>query len=712
MKQLSKSKTEFNSLENNEKINKSTNFSLFSESEIVVKSILEKIISLSISQIYKSIIDNKVTSFCLLKIKKKIDTIISIQFINHDKDDLKQRKIIKNKSHKIILNIKNRNNIILTEEEIKNKKKLNKSQIIQHYELINDLNYFESFFDKKKTILNILKRKNEMENNFINKKIKNKNLIIGEENNFNNFWNTVFQPMNSKIDRDASTKLNVDNKLFKGKIFDCIPENINEEKQEKYDIKQTELNLKKVKNIKRYKKKIIEEEKPKKEKNKNLILIDLPSFNLEPGKFSNEDDESIKLLRKEYETELALKKEKVEREKKLKNKNNIIENKEDNGKKKDLNKGSNIIKIKHIKIENLITEFNSVKSHLKEIGKIPETNDVNAENITQNNNNSNNLIIEINENPNYQFDEETTERKKKKYYYRNNNNFIYNKKNKKEKEKESEMIEKNGAQYASGSNYDLIKLECGVNLIENRKKKSGGKNYFKKYGRFSYDLYKNKLYKTTTENFFENEEYKEIMNDSIKKDKINDDNKNNKIKDELISDKVLNREKSDLNDKYENTDIKMQLKTKIRNLKIVMNNLDLMKEFQLDIDQEKRNMKNTKYNFFKTKINKSIKRNEKDLREINNFNKTVMKNNLWGEPDILNKKEDILIKQPLFHNLKYNIRFPIIGQKRERLPPLSLFKAHQLNILKTKRNISFEKMKIRNLSKDNIYINENKSFYI
>ena len=131
MKQLSKIKTEFNSLENNEKINKSTNFSLFSESEIVVKSILEKIISLSISQIYKSIIDNKVTSFCLLKIKKKIDTIISIQFINHDKDDLKQRKIIKNKSHKIILNIKNRNNIILTEEEIKNKKKLNKSQIIQ-----------------------------------------------------------------------------------------------------------------------------------------------------------------------------------------------------------------------------------------------------------------------------------------------------------------------------------------------------------------------------------------------------------------------------------------------------------------------------------------------------------------------------------------------------------------------------------------------------
>ena len=252
-------------------------------------------------------------------------------------------------------------------------------------------------------------------------------------------------------------------------------------------------------------------------------------------------------------------------------------------------------------------------------------------------------------------------------------------------------------------------------MIENRKKKSGGKNYFKKYGRFSYDLYHNKLYKTTTENFLENE-FEEIINNSFKRDenrdnKKNEKMKNNKIKKELITDKVLIKEKSDLNGKYENTDIKAQLKTKIRNLKIVMNNLDLMKEFQLEINQEKRNMKNTKYNFFKKKINKNFKRNENDLREINNFNKTVMKNNFWGEPNNLNKKEEVFKKQPLFHNLKYNIRFPI-RYKRERLPPLSLFKNNQLNISKTKRNISFEKMKIKNLSKNNIIINENNSFYI
>ena len=148
MKHLYKNNSEFNSVKNNEKITSSTNLVLFAESEIVVKSILDKIISLTIYQIYKDIIDKNVTSFCILEIKKKLDTIISIQFIKHDKDDLKQKKIIRNKSHKIIINKQNRNNILLTEEEIKNKK-INKSQIIQNYELINDLNHFESNYSRR-----------------------------------------------------------------------------------------------------------------------------------------------------------------------------------------------------------------------------------------------------------------------------------------------------------------------------------------------------------------------------------------------------------------------------------------------------------------------------------------------------------------------------------------------------------------------------------
>ena len=43
-------------------------------------------------------------------------------------------------------------------------------------------------------------------------------------------------------------------------------------------------------------------------------------------------------------------------------------------------------------------------------------------------------------------------------------------------------MEKSGSKYTSGSNFNLIKLECGVELTENKRKKSGGKNYFEKYG--------------------------------------------------------------------------------------------------------------------------------------------------------------------------------------------------------------------------------------
>ena len=274
-----------------------------------------------------------------------------------------------------------------------------------------------------------------------------------------------------------------------------------------------------------------------------------------------------------------------------------------------------------------------------------------------------------------------------------------------EKVKENENFEKNEAKYASGSNYNLIKLECGVNLIENRKKKSGGKNYFAKYGRYSYDLYKNKLNKTTSENFIENE-YKEIINDSFKEDKI-------RTKKEIISEKVLIKKKSNCKINFENIDIEEHLNTKTKNLKIVMNNLDLTKDFKLNMEQYNKNMKNTKYNFFKTKINnKSFNRNKKDLREINNFNKTVMKNNLWGEPNNSSIKEDHQKPLHFYHHLKNNIRLPFIGLKRERLPSILSVKYHQLKDIKTERNKSFEKLKIKNLSKENIYINGNKSFYI
>ena len=194
------------------------------------------------------------------------------------------------------------------------------------------------------------------------------------------------------------------------------------------------------------------------------------------------------------------------------------------------------------------------------------------------------------------------------------------------------------------------------------------------------------------------------MNNSIRKEEnvIDTTIIKSKIKKNEINRKLI-REKSDYDAKFgiQSTDNRyLNLKTK--NLEIVMNNLDLMKNFELNIDNDNNNnISKTKYNFFKNRnIIMSFKKRKKDLNEINDFNKTVMKNDFWGEPGKLYNKENIYIKPPihLFHNSKKYRQFPIIGLPRERLPHIT----NRYNMIKTDGSKNLEKIKIKNLSKDNI----------
>ena len=724
MKQINKSNSKLKSSKNFDKNINIENTYILKESEIIVRTILEKVISLVISNIYKNTIEKNIVNFCISEMRNRIDNIIDLQFIKHDKDDLARKKIIKNKSQKYFLN---KTNILLFKKEPNEIKKLNKSKIIQEYQLIESLNPYYSHQLENKIVLKILTRKNKDQNSIDiidnNKRINN-NIILEEENIEINFWDTIAQPKNIKIDRGASTKIKVDTEIFKRINLEHIPEDIKEENKEILEIKQITPDIKINKNDKikiRIKK---NKEVKKQKKMKIAIQTDLPSFDIEPEKlFLNEENESIKILRKEYEDKLALKKENEEKLKKVKKKK--IENEEDNNiNKTNINTAANIIKINPIKIEKLISEFKGLKSYTKEIGKIP---DLNLYSQSQNGDNLKNVKIEINENPNYQFNEEKTDRKRKKHNHPNNNelnNQIQNnnniKKHKHEKIKEYEIMDRTGSKFASGSNYNLIQLECGVDLTENKKKKSGGKNFYEKYGKFSYDLYQSKLNKTASNNFFDSN-YKNIINNSKINEEKEDNKKNeniqkikNKIK-EYISDKSLIRENSDYQAKFEiNNQGNNYLKLKTRNLKIVMNNLDLMKDFELNIDSERNHKSNIKYNYFKNKINKSFKRNKKDLREINDFNKTVLKNNLWGEPDAPNIKENnyyLNLPHHNFHNIRHNIQYPIIGLPRERLPPISNIRLHNYNMIKTEIKKSLEKEKIKNLSKDNIYNDKKKTFY-
>ena len=64
----------------------------------------------------------------------------------------------------------------------------------------------------------------------------------------------------------------------------------------------------------------------------------------------------------------------------------------------------------------------------------------------------------------------------------------------------------------SGSVFDKIKLEVGVSMKENKKYKTGGKDYFLKYNKYSLELYDKKLKDTISSNSFMNTHYNAMSN--------------------------------------------------------------------------------------------------------------------------------------------------------------------------------------------------------
>ena len=103
---------------------------------------------------------------------------------------------------------------------------------------------------------------------------------------------------------------------------------------------------------------------------------------------------------------------------------------------------------------------------------------------------------------------------------------------------------------------------------------------------------------------------------------------------------------------------------------------------------------------------------ENNEQKENEINKTVMKNDFWGEPDNTNTKDNFYTKQPFHFFHKKNNNFPIFGLKRERLPPIYTSKLHNNSMSKNKSGIDFQKEKIRNLSRDNINDEEKSPFLL
>ena len=779
-----------NTIKSNDSIRKINSDTFNYESEMIACTIINKIISLVFSISFNNEIEKKICDYCYQDVINILHDIKNLEFIQHDIDDLYKKNIVLEKISKTPIKERNKfldKDILLLNEN--NGEIMNKSQIFKGYKFIDDLDpnisvncnidinplmpkekqiNKSNIFENENLFMKILKRKNvSTEKTIINNKTKKKKIsLIKNHNNhqgekmdkfeslklencsfikklnsnvtsilekqyFNN-WNIIPQPSPSPVDRLAGTKIKYNKITSKSNLKDGINEKVDSARENnmpnsnrnRHEREKFKTAILFVRNSIKDNTQII---LPKKRHTR--IQYDFPIYDLDPEKSNYaEETEDIIKMRKQVEEELEEKrKEKIMELKKEKEK--MEKEKEINEKRKNLDyknitvdiKG-NIVYVRPIKMESLINDFISMKTHSKEVQKIID------ENIPKKN--FNNVKVEINKNPDFNFTEHRTSSKGRRASYHNTSKLYQSTRRLRNKDLKSDkniITDKNDMKFASGSNFEIMNLECGVNLIEKNRKKSGGKDYFHKYGRCSYEIFQNQLNKTST-GF-----YTEQLGNNFINININDENDNSEenLKTDIgkkgtglpplspLKKKIMKKERTE----YDLRNISSNEKNKfinlrIKNLKHALNNLDLIDEKKL-----KENNIENKINYFKNGNDKDIKKAKKDLGEINIFNKTLMENKFWGESRDSHKNMAIAIRFPVKLEKKYlqrEVNPNLLNHlPKKRLPPISsAVKLFSENMNQTEGGINnanrnkkkLKELRNQNLSKDSLYENKRKMF--
>ena len=490
------------------------------EANIIVNDIIEKIISLSITTNIKIKIEKQIPSSCFDFLRNAIDSYLSLNFIFHDKEE------------------------------------------------INSLNSFEQ---KKEEIIDgiipILKNENENEKNEISitqtEPSFEEQIFYNNNLNGDNNWDLMDEPLSNNYDRYATTLVKfkeIDKeknyKINKKEILEEIDEeneNNTLNENEKNMVENRTRNVKegtlgktiKLSNI--YKEDLNNNNKNKK-RNLNEIMTQFSYHDLDNDNDIYKEPENINYekLRKELEKK---ENEQIEEKKNQKNAKREVENKmklavEKNrqyaGKKITVDSNGEIVFIKGIKLDKLNKDFILMKTGTKLIKDEENENEKNKSKKKKKKFNSSNTIDAINN-----INIEKKEEKEKILEKNTNENNIVEENNiektalkgrnqklpkiKGNKTKNQEEIYKlkllkrieEGPIVLSGSNFDIMNMEVGVSIKEKEKFKSGGKDFYHKFNKYSMDNYNKQLKDTLHINSFiktqiENENYnKSDMNNYL-----------------------------------------------------------------------------------------------------------------------------------------------------------------------------------------------------
>ena len=631
-----------------------------STSESHIHFMIEKMISLAITISNHKRIENEMPHYCFTKLKESLQTMTELQFIGYDRDDVIYNEAHTHHHHHLQ---QQQQEILHTEHD---KSTLSKAADDSHNKSVH-IPLKKQTTDEFNSDLGIIISKNTVthfDDNFLSNPTAletHTNQVAFYNINYDgiNDWSIISQPNPIDIDRDASTTVKT-MKADNGIGYETI---LTDEDTKKDDDKKvftrftTTTNTLRAGDTKRHF--FTKGKHEEKEVKKKRIMIDLPAYDIPKEKlFETIEIEDIETLREEFEKEA--KQKLIEKRLKLKAEQEILEKQKEKAKKQKelefknitVDGEGNIIEIKPLILETLPKEFFNANYNTKEVQVIPapepeikppkgpikvEKNPNITGEITKTNKGTKEMKV-------IQNVKDLLHKTKLKNHILNisqdKNAKNDNNNNNKEKQPSSTNIiaeHKRQPILPAGSSFDIFNLECGVTLVEDEKYKTGGRDFFKKYNRYSIENYKRKQgiqmttikHKTTTE-----KRMKEPI--TITSDKSNS-----------IVHAIT----------YENPEPSPVVNTihlKTKNLRLAINDLDLITE-----DEEKEMAKNfnrTKPNNLFRKVNDEMNLDEDETHDdMDQFAKTLMGGKEWGnatsskyrraaKPGVMPNREHVLPK--------------------------------------------------------------------
>ena len=574
------------------------------EAEDIAWHMVEKIISLTVSNSFKQKVEKQVYDECYTYLIDSLNTYLNSQFITIDKEDEKKRE--------------------------------------------NDS--FPNFEIEEK-----------IEENTINSILNNNSLTVDLQNKYfgnyyrgENNWEIINEPNSSEYDRYSSTLINYI--IPENKPQENIPgsklEKVEEEAQLttsnfKISRRSRNIDLKKLR-LSQTGDQII------KKRNMGEIMNKFSFHDISIEEAPSEifkDIIDLKELRLEKETEIKKKEE--ETKQRLKALKKVEEQKKEEGqlkkqyekKKLTIDPNGDIVFIKGYKIETLAKEFLSIKSNMKmlktEKQEIPPAiekleiinseNNITTPNINKEKKRRRSSLPKL--------DIKDKDKDKENEKDNNNNKNVLPSLEKKTIQNSLEKKIERGPISLSGSCFDRIHLEIGVSMKENKKFKTGGKDFFIKYNKYSIETYNKKLKDTLSAN---KTQYNMFSNSELKKDfNFNESVTSNFNQGSQTSTMFKKSNITDMNS-IKTFEMTSSLNPLIKlngtsSLRLTMNDLDLISESEIA------NFKQHRKNIFKEKT-KSL--GNKELNEMNKFTSTLVSNDKWGSNILGNGKKLVPIKMP------------------------------------------------------------------